>query len=225
MTSRDIVLVSYGYDTNIRFWSDFDDKKQKSSIEIKEGAVNALEITRNKEYVAYATGNSVKFINMQTLDPTPVTSIDSHEGLISCILFPSDFDNCFISAGEDCSVRINDIRTGKGVKDFYHSNYVNSVAIANGNKDLISADENGVIKIWDLVKNKQRCEYTSNVNEDGLAFRSIALSESDGILIGSKSNGKCCIFDYNSASDLKNMSEFDAHKTYITKCVLSPENK
>ena len=41
-----------------------------------------------------------------------------------------------ISGGEDCSVRVNDIRVGKAVKSFYHTNYVNSVAIGNNNKDI-----------------------------------------------------------------------------------------
>ena len=135
-----------------------------------------------------------------------------------------NFDNCFISAGEDCSVRINDIRAGKGIKVFYHSNYVNTVAIANNNKDLICGDENGHIKIWDLTKGDVRCEYNSNVNEEGLAFRSIALAEDEGFLIGAKSNGNCCIFDYNANKDIEFLSSFEAHKNYITKCVLSPEH-
>ena len=143
--SRDIVLVSSGYDMNIRFWADFNENQCKYQVEYKDGAINALEMTPNKDYVAFATGNSIKFLDLHTLNPTPVTSIDSHEGLVSTILIPQSFDNCFISAGEDSTVRINDIRAGKGVKVFYHSNYVNSVAIANNNKDLICADENGVI--------------------------------------------------------------------------------
>ena len=224
MGSRDIVLVSSGYDMAIRFWADFNESQCKCQIEYKDGAINALEMTPNKDYVAFATGNSIKFLDLHTLSSTPVTSIDSHDGLISTILIPQSFDNCFISAGEDCSVRINDIRAGKGVKVFYHANYVNTVAIANGNKDLICADENGVIKIWDINKGDVRSEYVSNVNEDGLAFRSIALAESEGFLIGAKSNGKCCIFDYNASKDIEFLSEFEAHKNYITKCVLSPEN-
>lgn len=225
--TRDIVLVSSGYDMTIRFWADFSDNQCKYQVEYKDGAINALEMTPNKDYVAFATGNSIKFLDLHTMNPTPVTSIDSHEGLVSCILIPQSFDNCFISAGEDSSVRINDIRAGKGVKVFYHSNYVNAVAIANNNKDLIAADENGVIKIWDLTKGDVRSEYTSysaNVNEEGIAFRSIAVSEQEGFIIGAKSNGQCCVFDYNPGGDIYFLSSFEAHKNYITKCVLSPEN-
>jgi WD40 repeat protein len=70
--TRDIILVSSGYDMYIRFWSDFNDSKCKHSIEYKDAAINALEITPNKEYVAFATQNSVKFIDLVSLNSTPV---------------------------------------------------------------------------------------------------------------------------------------------------------
>ena len=104
-----------------------------------------------------------------------------------------------ISGGEDCSVRVNDIRVGKAVKSFYHTNYVNSVAIGNNggsmgyyptnyellnnNKDIIATDENGTIKIWDLDKGEVRTEYNSEIKEEGLAFRSISLAENEGFLV------------------------------------------
>ena len=72
MMTRDIILVSSGYDMYIRFWSDFNDSKCKHSIEYKDAAINALEITPNKEYVAFATQNSVKFIDLVSLNSTPV---------------------------------------------------------------------------------------------------------------------------------------------------------
>jgi len=75
--SRDIILVSAGYDMNIRFWSDFNDSKCKHSIEFKEAAINALEITPNKEYVAFSAQNSVKFIDLFSLNSTPVMFISN----------------------------------------------------------------------------------------------------------------------------------------------------
>ena len=226
--SRDIVLVSSGYDMCIRFWSDFNNGSQcKYSIDYKDNAINALEMTPNKEYVAFAAGNTIKFIDLKPSTPSLLLTIDSHEGLVSSILIPDNFDNCFISAGEDCTVRINDIRLAKGVKSFDHGNYVNSVAIGNHNKEIIAADENGCIKIWDIAKNEMRTEYKSDINEEGLAFRSISLAENQGFLVGAKSNGKVCVFDYNNGENgqiLNLLETFEAHKNYITKCLLSPEN-
>jgi G protein beta subunit-like protein len=226
--SYDIVLVSSGYDMTIRFWSDFTSGTQcKYSIEHKDNAINALEMTPAKDKVAFASGNSIKFLDLHKLSQIPVLSIDSHEGLLSTILFPQMLKDIVITGGEDCSVRVSDIRVGKVVKSFFHTNYVNSVAIGNNNKDIIAADENGTIKIWDMDKGEVRTEYNSDIEEEGLAFRSISLAENEGFLVGAKSNGKVCIFDYNNNNEGQNLSKpkvFEAHKNYITKCLLSPEN-
>ena len=226
--SYDIALVSSGYDMTIRFWSDFTSGTQcKYSIEHKDNAINALEMTPAKDKVAFASGNSIKFLDLHKLSQIPVLSIDSHEGLLSTILFPQMLKDIVITGGEDCSVRVSDIRVGKVVKSFFHTNYVNSVAIGNNNKDIIAADENGTIKIWDMDKGEVRTEYNSDIEEEGLAFRSISLAEKEGFLVGAKSNGKVCIFDYNNNNEGQNLSKpkvFEAHKNYITKCLLSPEN-
>ena len=227
--SYDIVLVSSGYDMTIRFWSDFTSGTQcKYSIEHKDNAINALEMTPAKDKVAFASGNSIKFLDLHKLSQIPVLSIDSHEGLLSTILFPQMLKDIVITGGEDCSVRVSDIRVGKVVKSFFHTNYVNSVAIGNNNKDIIAADENGTIKIWDMDKGEVRTEYNSDIEEEGLAFRSISLAENKGFLVGAKSNGKVCIFDYNNnnneGQNLSKPKVFEAHKNYITKCLLSPEN-
>ena len=94
-------------------------------------------------------------------------------------------------------------------------------------KDIIAADENGTIKIWDMSKGEVRTEYNSNIEEEGLAFRSISLAENEGFLVGAKSNGNVCIFDYNNNNEGQILSKpkvFKAHDNYITKCLLSPEN-
>lgn len=90
---------------------------------------------------------------------------------------------------------------------------------------MICADENGTIKVWDINKGEPRTEYHSNMEEDGYAFRSISVSDSGEFIVGAKSSGVCCILDYGHERDLKLLSTFEAHKNYITKCVLSPEEK
>ena len=227
--SYDIALVSSGYDMTIRFWSEISSGTQcKYTVEHKDNAINALEMTPAKDKVAFASGNSIKFLDLHKLSPNPVLSIDSHEGLLSTILFPELLKDLVITGGEDCSIRISDMRVGKVVKSFFHSNYVNSLAIGNNNKDIIAADENGTIKIWDTKKDEMRNEYNPNVEEKLPAFRSISLAKNDEFLVGGKSNGNICIFDLkNNDNESQNLSQpktFKAHDRYITKCLLSPEN-
>jgi len=81
MMGRDLFLVSSGYDQNIRFWSDFQDNKCKHSIEYKDAAINVLEITPNKEFVAFSAQNCVKFIDLMSMNSTPVNII-----LLICVI-------------------------------------------------------------------------------------------------------------------------------------------
>ena len=72
MNQGDIMLISSGYDQQIKFWSDIQDTKCKHSFEYKESvsktlkkAINSLEITQNKNVVAFSSLNSIKFLDMQ----------------------------------------------------------------------------------------------------------------------------------------------------------------
>ena len=62
--SYDIALVSSGYDMTIRFWSEISSGTQcKYTVEHKDNAINALEMTPAKDKVAFASGNSIKFLD------------------------------------------------------------------------------------------------------------------------------------------------------------------
>ena len=59
--SYDIALVSSGYDMTIRFWSEISSGTQcKYTVEHKDNAINALEMTPAKDKVAFASGNSIE---------------------------------------------------------------------------------------------------------------------------------------------------------------------
>lgn len=130
------MLISSGYDQQIKFWSDFNNTKCKHVFEVKEGPINALEMVPNKDEIAFAVNNSVKFLDLASLNPTQSNSIDSHNGIVSSILFTKEIDYLYFSAGEDCFVKLNDRRVGKPVRDFDHQGYINSICLGNDNVSL-----------------------------------------------------------------------------------------
>ena len=133
---NDIMLISSGYDQQIRFWSDFNNNKCKNTIEYKDSAINSLELLPNKEELAFATNNSVKFLDLVSMNNFPILSIDSHSAVVSCILFSKDFENEFFSSGEDCTIKLNDKRIAKSVREFDHTGYVNSIQIGYDNVSI-----------------------------------------------------------------------------------------
>lgn len=103
------------------------DNKCKHIIEYKESAITAIELTQSKESLAFATTNSIKFLDLATMNPNPVLSLDAHNGVINSILFDKDNQNLLFTAGEDCTIKLNDKRTNKFVQEYNHNNYVNSI--------------------------------------------------------------------------------------------------
>lgn len=132
---NDIMLISSGYDQQIKFWSDFNNSKCKHVYEIgkNEGPINALEMLPNKEEIAFAVNNSVKFLDLVSITPTSSSTISSHNALVNNIMFQKDIDYLFYSSGEDSTVRLNDRRIGKAVKEFNHNHYVNSIQFGFNN--------------------------------------------------------------------------------------------
>ena len=52
------------------------------------------------------------------------------------------------------------------------------------------------------------------------------MAKNKGFLVGALSNDNICVFEYNNnvGQILSESKVFEAHKNYITKCLLSPEN-
>jgi G protein beta subunit-like protein len=81
-------------------------------------------------------------------------------------------------------VKIWDLRTGRFQRDYDHKGSVNDVTLHPNQSELISCDQNGSIKIWDLAGNSCTHEL---VPEEDVAVRSVTVG-SDGSLLVAANN-------------------------------------
>jgi len=116
--------------------------------------------------------------------------------------------------------------------------------------ELISGDQNGSIKIWDLTANACTHEL---VPEEGVPIRSVSVAADGSLLVASNSKvrfpsiacklwfavililiassvdnrqGNCYIWRMENGrdtTDLKPILKLEAHDTYVLKCLLSPD--
>lgn len=89
--------------------------------------------------------------------------------------------------------------------------------------ELISGDQNGSIKIWDLTANACTHEL---VPEEGVPIRSVSVAADGSLLVASNSKGNCYIWKMENGrdtTDLKPVLKLEAHDTYVLKCLLSPD--
>lgn len=238
---NEIMLISSGYDQQIKFWTDFNNNKCKHVLDLntlKEiGPVTCLELVPNKEEIAYTVFNTIKFLDLNTLSLVQSSTITNNTAsVISNLLFYKNNENLLFTSGEDSHLRLIDRRCGKPTLEFKHDAYVNSIQFGFNN-EIIAGDENGEIKVWDINKSQVRTSIKTPISNSGLtnaqcsgelsnAIRSITVSnenKNNGFIISGASNGKLSFFNYKYNQDLNTFMSIDAHKSYITKVLLNSE--
>ena len=159
MSQKSVVLATAGYDHNIRFWEATGVCHRDRTLEYKDSQVNALAISMDKCYLAAAGNPHIRLFRIDSNQP--MSSFDGHSNNVTAVGFQRD-RKWIYSGSEDGTIKIWDIRTPG-----YQCNYlnkphngtgtcaaVNSVALHPNQGELISCDEKGVIRVWDLTANK-----------------------------------------------------------------------
>jgi target of rapamycin complex subunit LST8 len=92
------------------------------------------------------------------LEEKPILSFEGHSNNVTTVGFQKDFKWLF-SSSEDGTVRIWDPRSKTATRSYECGSPVNSVVLSPNQAELISGDQNGVIKVWDLDADKFREEH------------------------------------------------------------------
>ena len=103
-------------------------------------------------------GNKVvKIFEVPSLNANPVMVFDGHEGNVTAVGFQNESKWMF-TGSEDTTIRVWDLRA-KGFQRLFEANSpINSMVLAQNQVDLYSADQNGIIRVWDLAKSE--CKQT-----------------------------------------------------------------
>ncbi|KAJ9109000.1 hypothetical protein QFC21_000326 [Naganishia friedmannii] len=144
-------------------------------------------------------------INQQ---PHWIATLESHQGNVTAIAFHCE-GKWLATGSEDGTIKIWDTRTAGIQRDYYHGSPVNDVVVHPNQGELISCDQNGSVKIWDLGENS--CTHELVPLED-VPIRS------GNVFVWKIKQG-------NDLVDLQPVTMFQAHNKYLTRCLLSPDTK
>ena len=100
---------------------------------------------------------------------------------------------------------------------------MDSLEITQG--ELISCDQNGSIRVWDLGENS--CTHELLPDED-TPVRSVSMASDGSLLVAANNKGNYYAWKTKvtgDATDFEPLTRVNAHAKYITKCLLSPDNK
>jgi len=162
MSLMHVVLVTGGYDHKIRFW-DASSGTCSKSIAFNDSQVNCLEIAHDKSLLVAGGNPSIQLFDVHAAEERPVVTYDGHIANVTAVGFNKD-QKWIFSCSEDCSVRVWDTRSNNHTRKYEAAAPVNTVLLHPSRAELISGDQSGAVKIWDLTADKCREEYVPLVD-------------------------------------------------------------
>lgn len=142
-----------------------------------------------------------------------------------------------VSGGEDGLLKIWDLRTSRATRIYDHRGPVNDVVVHPNQGELVSCDQNGSVKVWDLGQNG--CSHEL-VPEEGNPIRSVTVAADGSCLVAGNNTGKVYVWRFINGSydsqqggtpavaggdftELQPVTTFQAHEKYLTRVLLSPD--
>jgi len=214
-----VILATAGYDHTIRLW-EAPSGICCRTIQYADSQINRLEITPDRQYIAAAGNPHIRFFEVNTNNPNPVTSFDGHKTNVTSVGFQKDGKWMF-TGSEDHTIKIWDIRAPGCQRNFECPGPVNTVALHPNQVELISGDQNGNIRVWDLTANAASYEL---VPDGKTAIRSITVASDASMVLAANNRGTVFAWKF-AKGNFEAIQKIDAHSTYCLKALLSPDVK
>jgi G protein beta subunit-like protein len=220
----DVVLATAGYDHTIRFWEALSGSCLRT-IQHPD-SINQIAISPDKRILAAAGNPLIRLYDIQSSNPNPISTFEGHTKNVTAIAFQSA-GRWFVTGSEDGTIKIYDVRIPGIQRDYTPDpkSPVNGVIIHPNQGELISCDQNGSIRVWDLGENS--CTHELLPDED-TPVRSVSMASDGSLLVAANNKGNYYAWKTKSMGDVTDfepLTRVNAHNKYITKCLLSPDNK
>eukprot|EP01035_Chromulina_nebulosa_P019239 gene19239-25090_t len=194
MSSMPVVLATGCLDHKIRLW-DASSGYCSKTYTFGESQVNCIQISQDKKLIA-AGGNPFIFVFEK-------------------------FSQWLYSGSEDGTIKIWDPRFNNSLRSYDCGFSVNTVALSPNQSTLISGDQSGCVKVWDLETDNLVEEVTPIQDTP---VRSISISSDGTLVVVGSHKGKVFVYSLKEIrSGLQLINEFQAHDSYLLKCIISPD--
>jgi G protein beta subunit-like protein len=219
-----VVLVTGSYDHEIRFWEAWSGICSRTITRTGEsGQVNRLAISPDKRLLAAAIHKKVNIYEINSASSDPVATFEGHTMNVTSVSFHSE-GKWLVTGSEDSTIRIWDLRNTHPHRTYDNGSPVNDVCIHPNQGELISCDQVGSIKQWDLTDNICSHELTP---AGDVPIRSVTIASDGSCLVAGNNKGQCYVWRINDENSglprFQAVTRFQAHTKYLTRCFLSPD--
>lgn len=153
-----VVLVTGGFDQKIRFWEATSGSCVKT-IRFGESQVNTVKISRDKLLIAGGGNPQIGIYDVNSSHESALMSLEGHSQNVTGLGFQRD-GKWVYSCSEDGTMKVWDMRTGSAHVSIDTRSSLNTISLHPRETELITGDQNGCVKIWDMTASACRLEYT-----------------------------------------------------------------
>lgn len=184
--------------------------------------MNALDVTPDKTMLVAGGYQHIRLYDM--ISNTPVVNFEGVAKNITRVGFQEDGKWMF-TGGEDCRVRIWDMKTQICKRAFDCQTPINAVALHPNQVEMAIGSYGGRVYLWDVKSDvHEQC-----VPEVDASVQDVAISP-DGMFMAAVNNkGNCYIWSLTTSSEqqlsvLQPKQKIEAHKRYALRCKFSPDS-
>lgn len=153
-----------------------------------------------------------------------VMTFEGHTDNVTSLQFQIE-NKWMVTSLEDGYVKVWDVRSPSVQRNYKHNCPVNEVVIHPNQGELISCDQDGNIRIWDLGENQ--CTHHL-IPEDDVPINSLSVASDGSMLVAGNNKGNCYVWKMQNNRDVTTLTpttKFRSHLKYITRVLLSTDLK
>lgn len=151
-------------------------------------------------------------------------TFEGHTNNVTSLAFQIE-NKWMVTSLEDGMVKVWDVRAPLVQRNYKHFCPVNEVVIHPNQGELISCDQDGNIRIWDLGENQ--CTHHL-IPEDDVPINSLLVALDGSMLVAGNNKGNCYVWKMQNQKDVTSLTpvtKFRSHLKYITRVLLLTDMK
>eukprot|EP00288_Rhodomonas_lens_P009937 CAMPEP_0177727562 /NCGR_PEP_ID=MMETSP0484_2-20121128/20392_1 /TAXON_ID=354590 /ORGANISM="Rhodomonas lens, Strain RHODO" /LENGTH=284 /DNA_ID=CAMNT_0019240233 /DNA_START=37 /DNA_END=888 /DNA_ORIENTATION=+ len=203
MPQGKVVLITGGYDHTIRFW-EVQSGSCYRTLQYPDSPINLLRVSPDKRWLAVCGNPHCRLYSNDQATSTHTHQFDGHSTNITGVVFSPDGTAMYTSS-EDSTVKGWDMRTNQSTVQLSCGQSVNAIAMRPSGWVLVSGDQGGHVRVWDLRKTNHCMR--EMMPEGDSAIRSVAFAPDDSVLVAANNAGSFYVWKVSEAPRVEDRAE------------------